>query len=58
MLGNKGSEKAKRWAKNQTEKGIDVNADMIKGTDGKFYKYALEEFAKKRTKPPKSFKNK
>lgn len=55
MLGTAGDEKAKRWAKNQV-KMVDKSS-MVKGTDGKMYKYALEEFATN-TKPPRSLRNK
>ena len=34
------------------------NNQMVKGTDGKFYKYKMEEFVKERTTPPKRLRGK
>ena len=42
-----GDEKAKAWAKKD-----EIEVKKVQGTDGKWYNYALEEFAT-RTKPPK-----
>ncbi len=49
VVGSVGDEKAKKWVKKRTEQ---VNT-MVKGTDGKMYKYKLEEFVRKRKKLPK-----
>jgi len=47
ILLKSGDEKAKAWAKKD-----EVEVKKVQGTDGKWYNYALEEFAT-RTKPPK-----
>jgi len=49
VLGAVGDKKAKKWAEKHTE----LNDIMVKGTNGKMYKYKLEEFAKERKTLPK-----
>jgi hypothetical protein len=50
MVDMVGDKKAKKWAENQLNKQVDT---MVKGTDGKMYKYKLEEFVEERKTLPK-----
>ena len=57
-----GDKKAKEWVKKSTERNkinneLDKKA-MVRGTDGKMYKYALEEFVPERLTPPKRLRGK
>lgn len=54
MVISKGDDKAKKRAKDK----LNEQAELIRGTDGKYYKYAIEEFIPKRTKPPKRLRKK